>query len=217
MPLFVTSDRKALAGAAPLVTFFAAIGLGFMLVETSQMQRLIIVLGHPTYGLTVVLFSLLLSSGVGSALTSRIAPDAVGAAGIVRLAGLLGLLVVFGVITPLLTHRIEGGGDTGADRASRPPLLAVPGLFMGMAFPLGLGLARNRPALTPWLWGVNGATSVCASVLAVAIALSTTISTAFWVGCVCYLVALGAFVRQVKRVQARAEDPATTGGVVVQA
>ena len=31
------------------------------------------------------------------------------------------------------------------------------------------------------------------------------------------LVALGAFVRQVKRVQARAEDPATTGGVVVQA
>ena len=85
------------------------------------------------------------------------------------------------------------------------------------ALGLGLGLARNRPALTPWLWGVNGATSVCASVLAVAIALSTTISTAFWVGCVCYLVALGAFVRQVKRVQARAEDPATTGGVVVQA
>ena len=74
VPLFVTSDRKALAGAAPLVTFFAAIGLGFMLVETSQMQRLIVVLGHPTYGLTVVLFSLLLSSGIGSALTSRIAP-----------------------------------------------------------------------------------------------------------------------------------------------
>ena len=80
---FVTSDRKALAGAAPLVTFFAAIGLGFMLVETSQMQRLIVVLGHPTYGLTVVLFSLLLSSGIGSALTSRIAPggDRPGRAG----------------------------------------------------------------------------------------------------------------------------------------
>ena len=193
MPLFVTSDRKALAGAAPLVTFFAAIGLGFMLVETSQMQRLIVVLGHPTYGLTVVLFSLLLSSGIGSALTSRIAPDAVGPAGVVRLAGLLGLLVVFGVITPMLTHRIEGAA-TPVRIAVSAALLAVPGLFMGMAFPLGLGLARNRPALTPWLWGVNGATSVCASVLAVAIALSTTISTAFWAGCLCYLVALGAFV-----------------------
>ncbi len=41
-----------------------------MLIETSQMQRLIIALGHPTYGLSVVLFSLLLSSGVGSYLTS---------------------------------------------------------------------------------------------------------------------------------------------------
>ena len=96
-------------------------------------------------------------------------------------------------------------------------LLAVPGVFMGMAFPLGLSLAGNRPALTPWLWGVNGATSVCASVLAVAISLSTTISTAFWVGSFCYLVALGAFALEVKRVQARAEDPATTGGAVVEA
>ncbi len=216
VPLFVTSDRKALAGAAPLVTFFAAIGFGFMLVETSQMQRLIVVLGHPTYGLTVVLFSLLLSSGIGSALTSRIAPGAFGPAGMVRLAGLLGLLVVFGVITPMLTHRIEGAA-TPVRIAVSAALLAVPGLFMGMAFPLGLGLARNRPALTPWLWGVNGATSVCASVLAVAIALSTTISTAFWAGCFCYLVALGAFVMQVKRVQARAEDPATEGGIVVEA
>ena len=193
VPLFVTSDRRALTGAAPLVTFFAAIGLGFMLVETSQMQRLIVVLGHPTYGLTVVLFSLLLSSGIGSALTSRIAPGA-------RRAGRAGppgrrcwaCWSCSACITPMLTHRIEGAA-TPVRIAVSAALLAVPGVFMGMAFPLGLGLARNRPALTPWLWGVNGATSVCASVLAVAIALSTTISTAFWAGCFCYLVALGAF------------------------
>jgi hypothetical protein len=52
--------------------FFTAIGLGFMLIETSQMQRLIIALGHPTYALSVVLFGLLLSSGAGSYLTSRV-------------------------------------------------------------------------------------------------------------------------------------------------
>jgi hypothetical protein len=216
VPLFVTTDRRTLAGAGPLVTFFAAIGFGFMLVETSQMQRLIVVLGHPTYGLTVVLFSLLLSSGVGSALTSRIAPSSIGPAGLVRLGGLLGLLVVFGLLTPLITHRLETAA-TPVRIAVSAAVLAVPGVFMGMAFPLGLGLARTRPALTPWLWGVNGATSVCASVLAVAIALSTTISTAFWAGCLCYALALGAFAREVKRVQARAEDPATAGGVVVEA
>jgi hypothetical protein len=216
VPLVATSDRRTLSGAAPLVTFFAAIGLGFMLVETSQMQRLIVVLGHPTYGLTVVLFSMLLSSGIGSAMTSRIAPEASGPAGLVRLGALVGLLVLFGLLTPFVAPRLEGAA-TPVRIAVSAGLLAVPGLFMGMAFPLGLGLARTRPALTPWLWGVNGATSVCASVLAVAIALGTTISTAFWVGCLCYGVALGAFALEVKRVQARAEDPATTGGVVVEA
>ena len=61
-----------LAGTGPFLTFFVAIGLGFMLIETSQMQRLIIALGHPTYGLSVVLFALLLSSGLGSFLTQSV-------------------------------------------------------------------------------------------------------------------------------------------------
>jgi hypothetical protein len=47
----------------------------------------------------------------------------------------------------------------------------------------------------PWLWGINGAMSVLASVLSVAIALTWTISAAFWTGCVCYLVAAVAFGR----------------------
>jgi hypothetical protein len=130
---------------------------------------------------------------------------------------LVGLLVVFGLLTPVLTHQIEGAA-TPVRIAVSAGLLAIPGVFMGMAFPLGLGLARSRAAaLTPWLWGVNGATSVCASVLAVAISLGTTISTAFWAGCLCYVIALGAFAWEVKRVRARAEDPAATGGIVVQA
>ena len=74
-------------------------------------------------------------------------------------------------------------------------ILSVPGLFMGMAFPLGMSAAAGRERLTPWLWGVNGAMSVCASVLGVGIALTWSISTAFWVGCLAYVVALAAFAR----------------------
>ena len=59
---------------------------------------------------------------------------------------------------------------------------------------------RDNPALAPWLWGVNGATSVCASVLAVAIALSSSISGAFWAGWVAYAVALAGFVLAARRV-----------------
>ncbi len=195
LPLVITGDRAMLGSARPLVVFFAAIGLGFMLIETSQMQRLIVVLGHPTYGLTVVLFTLLLASGLGSWLTTRIPHDRPGRVGFVRLALLVGVLLAFGAITPLLARQIEGNA-TPVRIAVSALVLFVPGIFMGMAFPLGMRLASDRAAaLTPWLWGINGATSVCASVLAVAIALSTTISTAFWAGWACYVVALVAYLR----------------------
>jgi len=68
------------------------------------------------------------------------------------------------------------------------------GFFMGMAFPLGMQAAhRQSPRFGPWLWGMNGAASVCASVAAVAIALASGISSAFWAGAICYAVALLAF------------------------
>jgi hypothetical protein len=203
LPLLVASDRRALQGSAPLVLFFAAIGLGFMLVETSQMQRLIVVLGHPTYGLTVVLFSLLLASGVGSWLTTRLQGELAGRSGLLVVAALVVVLFAFGLATPALARRIEGA-STAVRIVVSALVLAAPGVLMGMAFPLGMRLSNDRAALTPWLWGVNGATSVCASVLAVAIALSTTISMAFWAGWLCYAAALGAFAWQVRR--ARVSD-----------
>jgi hypothetical protein len=61
---------------------------------------------------------------------------------------------------------------------------------MGTAFPLGMRRALERaPTVAPWLWGINGATSVCASVLAVAIALTAGISASYWTGVGCYALA----------------------------
>ncbi len=193
VPLRMMSKRVPVAANRWLLTFFAAIGVGFMLVETSQLQRLIIVLGHPTYALSVVLFSLLLSSGLGSYLTDKVEPGAVAAAGLRRLGALLGVLLAFGLATPFVVRMFESAA-TPVRIAAAVALLAPIGLFMGMAFPLGMKLAARRaPELTPWLWGANGATSVLASVLTVAIALTWTISTSFWVGFACYILAAGAF------------------------
>jgi hypothetical protein len=63
-----------------------------------------------------------------------------------------------------------------------------------MAFPMGMKrAAQENSALTPWLWGVNGATSVCASVLAVVIAMAWGISAASWIGVGCYALAVVAY------------------------
>jgi hypothetical protein len=195
LPLWMTRSRVRLTGAGSLLMFFVSIGLGFMLIETSLMQRLIIALGHPTYGLSVVLFALLLSSGLGSYLTAGVESASALRAGRQRLVLLVVVLAVLGAMTPIVARWSEP--LTTPVRIVAAVLLLFPaGLFMGMAFPLGMKLATPRAReLTPWLWGLNGAASVLASVLAVCIALTWSISTAFWTGVACYVVALLSFIR----------------------
>jgi hypothetical protein len=186
--------REAARGSMPLLAYFSAIGLGFMLIETSQMQRLIIALGHPTYALSVVLFGLLLSSGIGSYLTGGVTRDTVRRAGAIRLAVLLAVLAVTGIATPFVV-RATAAGSTPVRVAAALALLFPAGVLLGMAFPLGMKAASaggRAAALTPWLWGLNGAASVVASVLSVCIALAWSIPAAYWTGCAAYVVALAA-------------------------
>ncbi len=204
IPLLVSTKKGLLKGALPLTMFFASIGLGFMLVEISQMQRLIVFLGHPTYGLSVVLFALLSSSGLGSYSTQKMSSPVNRAPAVARLLLLIGVLAIFGMLTP---HAISAfRGTTTWLRILVAVVVLFPlGLFMGMAFPIGMRTASAKVApLTPWFWGINGATSVCASVLAVAIALSSSISTSFWIGVACYAVAVIAFAWASRGAQAQA-------------
>lgn len=204
VPLALRSPSGGLGDSRSLLAFFAAIGLGFMLIETSQMQRLIVVLGHPTYGLSVVLLALLLSSGIGSYTTHGVTSGNVRNGGMWRLGALLVVLALFGVATPWVVQAFAGS-TTPVRIAMAVLILAPPGFLMGMAFPLGMTLAaRHSPDLMPWLWGVNGAMSVLASVLAIAVALTWSISAAFWAGCACYAVAAVAFA------QASATQPTPT-------
>jgi spermidine synthase len=185
-------QKEVLRGVLPHLLFFAAIGLGFMLIEISQMQRLIVFLGHPTYALSVVLFALLLSSGLGSFATQKVTQASRGA--VTRMLLLLVAMFVFGVLTPYATSAFAS--SVNAVRIAVAAGILFPlGFFMGMAFPLGLKLASSQiDELTPAFWGVNGATSICGSVLAAAIAMNAGIASTFWSGFVCYAFAFGAYL-----------------------
>jgi hypothetical protein len=183
-----SKDPALRAGAGTHLTYFAAIGFGFMLVEMSQVQRLTIFLGHPVYSLSVVLFALLVASGVGSFSTRGVVGQPRNAR--LRIVLLLAVLVIFGALTPYAMRQFASA-STPVRIAISVLILGPLGFFMGMAFPIGMARAmREKPPLAPWLWGINGAASVCASVLAVVIALAAGISAAFWVGAACYAVAL---------------------------
>ncbi len=175
--------------------FFAAIGLGYILVEISQLQRLTVFLGHPTLGLVVVLFALLLSSGVGSFAVGRWSVAGCRATRAAPLLIIPAVLLAFGALTPAVIAPLWGL-ETPWRILIAVALLTPIGLVMGMAFPRGLDLVRPRvPAATPWLWAINGAASVLGSLAAVLVSISAGVSAAFWSGTAAYLLAAAAGLR----------------------
>ena len=199
VPLFLTKRKTKFGGSLPFFVFFAGIGLGFMFIEISQMQRLIIFLGHPTYGLSVVLFALLLSSGIGSFLTQKQNGEKSSRFSRRCLLSLILFIAVFGFITPFVIPLFQTSVTTLRILVSVGMLFPL-GFFMGMAFPIGMKKASQRAvSLTPWLWGINGAMSVYASVLAIVVILNSTISTAYWLGFFCYAAAVASYFRLTRR------------------
>jgi hypothetical protein len=79
----------------------------------------------------------------------------------------------------------------GARVAITIALLAPAGLLLGMAMPIGLRrLSALHPGTVAWAWGINGITSVLASVLGIAVAITWGFAWATAVAAACYALAL---------------------------
>lgn len=181
-----------------LWTYFLAIGLAYMITEIALIQKFILFLGHPTYGVVVVVFSLLVGSGIGSRWSGRLqnperlivfVPMLLALAlSILHLIALPGLLPLGMPMSRLL-------------RGVMSVLLLFPVAFvMGMPFPTGVRLARGGEGdLVPWLWSANAAGSVMGSVLAMLLAITFGIPVAGVFGATCYVgaaVAAYAYARR---------------------
>jgi len=179
----------------PIFMYFASIGFGYMLIEISQMQRLTIFLGHPVYSLTVILFTILLSSGIGSFTTYNLNKKIeISRGGVKKILILLATLLLVGLITPGALHLFQSLPTVGRILISIV-LLTPLGFFMGMLFPIGVKMAGYEDKkILPWLWGVNGATSVYASVPAIIIALAAGISYSYWTGFLFYTLSFFTFI-----------------------
>jgi spermidine synthase len=178
--------RIALSGSA----YFLLIGLGFMFIEIGLIQRISIFLGHPVYALSVGLFSIILSTGIGSLVSERFTLERP-----VHFLIWIGALAVYvlslPVWLPLVTHSwLES--STLFLRAFASVLVIFPaGLLMGYGFPTGMRLTTAiDPKPTPWLWGVNGAAGVLAAGLGVACSIGFSVDATIRVGGICYIMLL---------------------------
>lgn len=171
-----------------VLVYFSALGLGFLFLEIALMQQFTVFLGNPTHALTVILFALLASSGLGSAMSRRLSSGRILLViPVLIVAHAVGLRYpISGLLGWPLPHRIAFVVATVA------PL----GFALGTAFPLGIrALSVLRPGLIPWAFAVNACFTVLGSAGAVVLALLFGFPTTLVAAAIVYLVAANAFRR----------------------
>lgn len=189
LPLMVGAGRTRQHSS---LFYFVGVGLGYILVEVSFIQRFVLFLGHPTYALTVVVFLLLLSSGAGS-FASRKWFSETGRVWF-PLLGIAAALLLYALVLPPLLNSLVGAAFAAKLFVSSVVLVPL-GFAMGMPFPTGLralcggrsaGLESNE---VEWAWAMNAAASVLGSVLAIVIALEYGLTATLLCGAAAYAVA----------------------------
>jgi hypothetical protein len=195
-----------------LLGYFLALGLGFIMVEIGFMQRFVLFLGHPIYALAVVLATLLAASGTGSALSGRF-DRRYGARGLARrvIVALAVLMTIYALGLGPLFHALLGW-PLPARIALAAVLVALPGLLMGSLLPTGIRTAiALGPEVVPWAWGLNGATSVVGSILAIIVSMNSSFTVTLFLGVGAYLVGLAV----IPETQAARSTKAATSSTVL--
>lgn len=188
-PLLLGARLPAEKGVRRFLMYFVAIGTGYILIQVALIQKFVLFLGHPTYALTVIIFSMLVSSGLGSYYSRRVlkgSPErwrqvlmvvtiVVGA-----LALVAGPVTSFGVGWPLWWKALVA-----------VVLIAPAGFLMGIPFPTGLGyLEKTHSSSVRWAWSLNAASSVMGSACSMFFALYLGLQMTLLLGGAMYLLAM---------------------------
>jgi Spermine/spermidine synthase domain len=194
-----------------LVLFVIFIGLGFMVIEITFIQKFLLLLGTPILALTVILFSILVSSGVGAYLSGKIFRTSPHKGMIVSIPLLLTIIIIYYIflqeiissnIALQIYYRI--GLTFG--------LLAPAGVLMGFQFPSIIRMSSlyaqkqteqqlepgNRHEDVTLLWGVNVIASVIGTVLTAIFSMLIGFSGNLLVGAGLYLGALVSIIISLK-------------------
>lgn len=184
------------ARTSGFVLFAICIGLGFMILEITFIQKFLLLLGTPIMALMVILFSILLSSGIGAYLSGRLFNNRPYRAVLVSIPVLAGIVLFYlfflqGIIDSSITMQLPF-------RAALTFVILFPaGLLMGFQFPALIRMAflssgfRQSDNNTTLLWGINVIASIIGTVLAATLAMIIGFNGNLLVGLAMYLGAGG--------------------------
>jgi spermidine synthase len=149
--------------------YFGLIGMAFMFVEITFIQKFILYLSHPLYSAALIIFALLFSSGMGSLFSQKLLNQNIKK----RLKISLILAAVF-VFVSLFMSSMLIKHFIGLDLSLRMILsflvIFPVGFLMGFPFPAGIRFISKDRSLIPWAWATNAFSSVISSVLVLIVA-----------------------------------------------
>jgi SAM-dependent methyltransferase len=168
---------------------FSCIGMGFIIIEISLFQKLVLYLGSPTTSLTILLSSLLIGMGFGSYFSKKMFKDSL----IKKILYASLAVILFGfllfTIIPVIFNKLLAYGLTIRAMVSMVTTFPL-GFFLGIPFPTGIQILNheNYKKYIPWMYGINGTMTVLGSVLAVIISMIFGFTVSFYIGLLFYAI-----------------------------
>jgi MFS family permease len=160
------------------------------MIQVALIQKFILFLGHPTYALTVIVFSMLVWSGLGSFYSRRLIGEAHRRRLIVTLIGVAAAVSVIAFAAAPISE-FGVGWPLEAKILVTVCLIAPAAFLMGIPFPTGLTWLEARfPQAVRWAWALNAASSVLGSAAAIFLAIHIGLRATVLVGAGLYLCAL---------------------------
>jgi predicted membrane-bound spermidine synthase len=169
--------------------FFLLLGAGYISIELALFHRFSIFLGKPAITLSIILFALLLGSGVGSFVSGKLVITRFKPLLITSVFVISGLVIIYQLGLGVLFKSFVNF-DFQSRIILSSGLVMVIGFFMGFPFPYFIYNLKklNFDDCIPWMWAVNGAASVLGAVLTIIIAISFGYSWVLYFGAGIYFL-----------------------------
>ncbi|HPJ45676.1 MAG TPA: hypothetical protein PL017_06220 [Tenuifilaceae bacterium] len=188
--------RRGYKSSFSVSLYFAFLGIGYMLIEISLIQKSILILGNPVFASALIISSMLCFSAIGSYVSQKINPTKYIAYALGIIALLVSVVSIFFMMWFDIFESLSRSSKIFGILLFIFPLT----FFMGMAFPLGMKIISEKfHRQIPVAWGVNGFFSVLAAPLATIISVEWGFSTALFISALLYLFCIPVVMVMVKR------------------
>jgi hypothetical protein len=182
-------DVQRWTGRLTALGYFACLGAGYIVVELVLIQLFQKVIGYPLYAYSLVIFTMLMGSALGSLTAERLEVHP-ARRWRVPFAGVLATGLLLWAIVPSVSSQVLE--LTLPLRAAVSVAMIAPlAFFMGMPLPLGiLALERQPRGAIAWAWGANALFTVIGGVTAGLLGLLIGFRSSLLVALIIYSLAM---------------------------